>query len=250
MSVYIVAEAGSNHDGDFRQAQQLVRDARRVGADAVKFQCLPNLPHEWLPELKDLANGFGLDLFATPFDVDAVYRLADLGVPYLKIASAEIINLDLLRAAAETHIPLLISTGMATMEEIDQALSASHGYATGATLLQCTSKYPTPLGQVNLLAMAEMHDAFDLPVGLSDHSESIVVPAAAVALGATVIEKHFTLDQDLEGPDHHFALEPIEFGLMCSGIREVDRALGDGLKNGPVDGEMVEIRGRQLSWQT
>jgi len=247
---YVIAEIGSNHDGDFAQAQRLIREAWSAGANAVKFQCLPSLPMEWMPLLKVCADSFFLECFATPFDISAVNYLANLGVPYIKIASAEILNLDLIRAAAATEIPLLISTGMASLAEIDEALIAAHGFATGATLLQCTSEYPARADHVNLRVLQTLRDKFGLPVGLSDHSESTAIPAAAVALGATVIEKHITLDHTAAGPDHKFALEPREFGLMVDGIRAVEQALGDGRKEGPVDGEMVEIRGRRLTWLT
>ena len=246
---YVIAEIGSNHDGKFEQACDLISLAARSDADAVKFQCLPNLPQKWLPKLQMVAVEFGVDLLATPFDVDAVRVLAILGVPYIKIASPEIVNLDLIETAASTDIPLLISTGMASILEIQRALDAV-GATNDVTLLQCTTRYPTPLEQIHLRAMTGMRDMFGVPVGLSDHSMSTVIPAAAAALGATMIEKHITLDPRLEGPDHHFALGPTTFPAMVAGIREVERAMGDGIKSGPRDGEAIEARGRRLQWQT
>lgn len=254
MTTYVIAEIGSNHDGDYHQATDLIDEAHDAGANAAKFQCLPSLPSEWLPDLMEYGRELGIDVFATPFDVDAVHRLAELDVPYLKIASVEMVREDLIAAAAETEIPLLISTGMADIDEIRETLNCidrNSRYRTNdITLLQCTTRYPTPVSQVNLLAMTELHEEFEIPVGLSDHSTSIIVPAAAVALGATVVEKHITLNRTLRGPDHPFALEPHEFQQMVEGIREVEQALGDGRKDGPVPGEMLELRGRRLQWTT
>lgn len=247
---YVIAEIGSNHDGSLYQAIDLISDAKDAGADAVKFQCLPSLPRDWLPDLKPWTDEIGIDLFATPFDVEAVYYLAELGVPYLKIASVEIIRLDLIEAAAETGIPLLISTGMATLDEIKDAVITAGAPERNVTLLQCTTQYPTPPKNVHLRAMVSINRAFGLPVGLSDHSTSTTIPAAAVALGASVIEKHITLDRTSKGPDHPFALEPGEFAAMVRGIREVEEAMGDSAKAGPHIGEMVELRDRRLQWQT
>lgn len=246
-----VAELGSNHDGLFGRAKLLMRKAADAGASAIKFQCLPNLPREWLPDLKDYAGELGVELFATPFDVDAVHALAELGVPFIKIASVEATRKDLLEAAAETGIPIMLSTGMLTMTQIGEALDVIG--LRGTTLLQCTVSYPTPADQANLRAIVGLREAFafdECRVGFSDHTMSTVIPAAAVALGAVVVEKHLTLDRRLEGPDHPFALEPDEFKRMVANVREVELALGDGVKDGPRDGEMIELRGRRLQWQT
>lgn len=247
-SCYVVAEIGSNHDGDIDQAFALINEAARAGANAVKFQCLPNLPREWWPALKDFAGGVGVACFATAFDVDAVHDLAHLQVPFIKIASVEIADRELFRTAAKTGIPLIVSTGMASWNEIDWVARP------GVTLLQCTTLYPTPPAQVNLRAMVEMREHYGLPTGLSDHTAGIVVPIAAAALGASMIEKHITLEpercKDLQGPDHVFALWPSAFRAMVDGIREVEQAMGDCEKNGPVDGEPFELRGRRLRWQT
>lgn len=247
MSTYIVAEIGSNHDGLLSQAIHTIGQAVVAGASAVKFQCLPNLPHRWMHTLKACAKDKGLDFFATPFDLEAVGYLAQLGVPYIKIASIEMVDRELFDAAYDTGIPLIVSTGMATWEEIsDVAL-------LGVTLLQCTVRYPTPPSEVNLRAMVQMQKNFGARVGLSDHTTSTTIPAAAVALGATVIEKHFTLEphccKDWTGSDHAFALQPAEFRAMVDGIREVEQALGDGEK-GPREGDPLEARGRRLQWQT
>lgn len=244
---YVTAELGSNHDGKYLQALALIDAAAGAGANAVKLQCLPPLDPAWLPKLKAFAAGLNMGLYATPFDPDAVRELADLGVPYIKIASAEIVNHELIEAAAETGIPLILSTGMATFTEIGRALEVAN--AGLVALLQCTTRYPAPAEQVNLHALETMRDQFDVPVGLSDHTTSTTVPAAAVALGASFIEKHITLDCRLDGPDHPYALEPNEFKTMVDNIREVEVALGDGAKAGPVDGELFEARGRRLRWR-
>lgn len=253
MSAKIVAEAGSNHDGSLDQAHRLIDEAANAGADAVKFQCLPDFPREWMPQLMEYAKTHGLDCFATPFDVDAVRELADLGVPYIKIASAEIVRDDLIATAALTGIPLILSTGMASADELEDVRGTIWD-VSDVTILQCTVRYPTPPDAVNLRAMVGMGRYFDRPVGLSDHTQSIVIPAAAIALGATMIEKHLTLEPERcrnpKGPDHPFALWPAAFRTMVDGIREVEAAMGDGRKDGPRDGEMVEARGRRLQWAT
>jgi N,N'-diacetyllegionaminate synthase len=247
--VYIIAEAGSNHDGALIQALDLIEDASYAGCDAVKFQCIPPFQRHWWPELDARAERVGIDLLATPFDVDAVEFLANVGVPLLKIASPEIVNLPLVEAAANTGKPLLLSTGMADLGEISQALKARDLDLAeqDVALLHCTTRYPTPPAQINLRAMETLRFVFGFPVGLSDHSEGIAIPIAAAALGARIIEKHFTLDKTLEGPDHHYALEPEELRQMVEGVRQVEQALGTREK-GPQEGELVEARGRSLTW--
>ncbi len=244
MSCYIIAEAGSNHDGDYGQACELIAIAAETGADAVKFQCIPPLKREWMPDLKWTAETFDIDFLATPFDLDAVSYLDNLDVPAIKIAAPELVYLELIEAAANTGRPLIISTGMATEDEIGIAL----GYCDKVTLLQCTTRYPTPASQINLRAIEEMSIRFQVPCGLSDHSLGIAIPIGAAARGANIIEKHFTISRDLKGPDHPFAIEPHELNKMVQGIREVEKALGDGRKDGPVEGELTENRGRRLSW--
>jgi sialic acid synthase SpsE len=249
---YIIAEAGSNHDGDYRQATKLIDIAAGAGADAVKFQCIPPLERDWMPELQNHASESGIDFLATPFDIDAVAELDALGVPAIKIAAPELVNLQLIQAAAETGRPLILSTGMATMDEVHraviEAVTAGRFTDDDLTLLQCTTRYPTPSHQVNLRAMQTMRERFGVNVGLSDHTLGIAIPIAAAALDASVIEKHFTISRDLEGPDHPFAVEPDELKAMVQGIRDVEKALGDGVKDGPLEGELVENRGRRLTW--
>jgi sialic acid synthase SpsE len=261
---YVIAEAGANHNRDLGIARELIDVAAEAGADAVKFQTYSGerlystktprfehfaplgerdasdlleqiaLPREWQAELRDHAGERGIDFFSTPFDEQAVAELDALDVPAMKIASFEIVDPKLIAAAAGTGRPLLVSTGMATLGEVEEALrwaAEAGGRAVG--LMQCTSVYPAPPERANLRAMATMGIAFGVPVGLSDHTTGIAVPIAAAALGAAFVEKHFTLDRTMEGPDHAFALEPGELREMVAGIREAQAALGDGRKRGP-----------------
>ena len=269
---YVIAEAGANHNRDFGIATGLVDAAVEAGADAVKFQTYSgsgiysrntpeisslkavsdkpaaefmeeiSLPREWQPRLADYARERGIDFFSTPFDHDAVAELDAIGVPAMKIASFEIGDLPLIRRAAATGRPLLISTGMATLGEIEEALAAaSEAGSERVALLQCTSMYPAPARLINLRAMATLTQAVRVPVGFSDHTTGTAVPIAAAALGAAVIEKHFTLDRALPGPDHAFAVTPEELSAMVQGVREVEAALGDGLKHGPSPEERDDL---------
>jgi sialic acid synthase SpsE len=269
---YVIAEAGANHNRDWDTARRLIDVAADAGADAVKFQTYTghglyskktprfkylapltdksptellediSLPREWQPELDAYARERGLHFFSTPFDADAVGELAALDVPVLKIASFEIVDVELIRAAAATGRPLIISTGMAVLGEIEDALAAAtEGGAPAAGLMQCTSVYPAPAERINLRAMGTMERAFRVPVGLSDHSLGIAIPIAAAALGAAFVEKHFTLDRTMSGPDHPFAVEPGELREMVAGIRAAQAALGDGRKDGPSEEEREEM---------
>jgi sialic acid synthase SpsE len=269
---YLIAEAGANHNRDLGVARELIDVAAEAGADAVNFQTYSgsqiysrktptfkylaaiddrspgelleaiSLPREWQPELSEHAAGRGIQFLSTPFDTDAVRELDELDVPVLKIASFEIVDLPLIRSAAATGRPLIISTGMAVMGEIEDALgAASEAGAPAVGLMQCTSVYPAPPERANLRAMETMRRAFGVPVGLSDHTTGIAVPIAAGALGAAFVEKHFTLDRTMPGPDHPFALEPDELKAMVAGIREAQQALGDGRKAGPSPEESEEM---------
>jgi sialic acid synthase SpsE len=269
---YVIAEAGANHNRDLATAKRLIDVAAEAGADAVKFQTYSgrglystktpkfkylapitdrapsellediSLPREWQAGLDDYARERGIHFFSTPFDFAAVRELDALDVPVLKIASFEIVDLGLIKAAAATGRPLLISTGMAVMGEIEDALAAAlDGGAPAVGLMQCTSVYPAPAERINLRAMATMAGVFGVPVGLSDHSLGTAVPIAAAALGAAFIEKHFTLDRSMTGPDHPFAVEPGELRDMVSGIRAAEAALGDGRKDGPSPEEREEM---------
>jgi sialic acid synthase SpsE len=269
---YVIAEAGANHNRDLEIAHRLIDVAADAGADAVKFQTYSgdrmysrktpkfkylepitdkppaellediSLPREWQGELAAYARERGIDFFSTPFDFDAVRELDELDVPVLKIASFELVDLPLIRRAAATGRPLLLSTGMAVLGEIEEALiAASEAGAPAVGLMQCTSVYPAPAERINLAAMDTMRRAFGVPVGLSDHSTGVAIPIAAGALGAAFIEKHFTLDRGMVGPDHPFAIEPDELTQMVAGIRDAQAALGNGRKDGPSPEESEEM---------
>jgi pseudaminic acid synthase len=257
---YIIAEISANHNQDFDQAVQLVRAAREAGADAIKLQTYTpdtitidcsneyfyigkgtlwegkNLyrlyreaytPWEWQPKLKAIANDLGLDLFSTPFDFTAVDFLEEMGVPAFKIASFELVDLPLIRRVAQTGKPMIMSTGMATLAEIDESVrTAREAGAMQIALLKCNSAYPAPVEDMNLRTIPHLAAAFDLPVGLSDHTLDVAVPVTAVALGACIIEKHFTLSRKVPGPDSAFSLEPDEFKAMVDAVRITEQALG------------------------
>lgn len=262
--VFVIAEAGVNHNGDVALALQLCEAARDAGADAVKFQTfkaqdlvLPGAPtagyqaqqtgeQDQFAMLQRLelsgsahlaikvhCDKVGIEFFSTPFSVAAVNQLLALGVRRLKLSSGELTHRSLVERAAASGLPLLLSTGMATMAEIREALrwvAAARGGLQGVTVLHCTSAYPAPDSSLNLRAMVSMGRDLGVAVGYSDHSLGIEAPLAAVALGAAVIEKHLTLDRALPGPDHSASLEPGEFAAMTAGIRRVSAMLGDGVK--------------------
>ena len=259
--VYIVAELSANHHQDFEQAIRLVEAAKEAGADAIKLQTytpdtitiqsnrpefrigggtiwdgrsLYDLygeaftPWEWHPKLKRAANDLGLELFSSPFDETAVAFLEHMGVPAYKVASFELVDLPLIRLMARTGKPLIISTGMATPEEITEALDAARqAGAKEIALLKCTSEYPSPAEEMNLRAIPELAARFALPTGLSDHTMGIAASVAAVALGACIVEKHFTLSRATPGPDSAFSLEPNEFKAMVEAVRTTEKALGE-----------------------
>jgi N-acetylneuraminate synthase len=286
--VYIIAEAGVNHNGQRDLAFALVDAAAEAGADAVKFQTFDagklasknapkagyqkqstdaaetqlamlkklELPRTWHQELQAHARHKGVEFLSTAFDTDSLAFLAALDIPLFKIPSGELTNGPLLWQFARTRKALIVSTGMATLSEVEQGLAiVAHALNAQAepasmdevwrgwsradyrrslcghvTLLHCTSQYPTPFNEVNLRAMDTLASAFGLEVGYSDHTEGILIPVAAVARGARVIEKHFTLDRALPGPDHKASLEPVELKQMVSDIRALQAALGDGSK--------------------
>ena len=257
--VFIIAEMSSNHHHSYHEAVSLIRAAKYAGADAIKIQTytpdtittksdrpefkissgtiwdgwtLYDLyqeaftPWEWQPKLKRVADEIGIELFSSPFDETAVDFLEEIGVARYKIASYEIVDLSLIRYAASKGKPMIISTGMADMQEIRDAVIASN-YQT--TLLKCTSAYPSLPKDMNLRTIPDMIGQFGVPVGLSDHTIDINIPAVAVALGACVIEKHFTLDRSKGGPDSSFSMEPDEFKAMVESIRIAEQALGEVL---------------------
>ena len=262
----IIAEAGVNHNGDMEMARELVRRAAEAGADLVKFQTFnagkiisrkaakagyqiaatgdDETQYEMVKRLelslddhhmlKAECEKHGIGFFSTAFDPESLRLLLDLGLDRIKVPSGELTNLPLLRHFAATGLPVILSTGMATLEEIGGAIAVFEQAGvlrSGIAVLHCNTEYPTPYEDVNLRAMQQIAATYGLAVGYSDHTLGIEIPIAAVALGATVIEKHFTLDRTLEGPDHRASLEPDELAKMCAGIRNVESALsGDGTK--------------------
>lgn len=286
--VYVIAEAGVNHNGQRDLAFALVDAAADAGADAVKFQTFEasklasksapkaayqkqstdaaesqlamlkklELPREWHHDLQSHARSQGIEFLSTAFDTDSLTFLVELGMPLFKIPSGELTNGPLLWQFARTGKPLVLSTGMATLAEVEQGLAiVAHALSAESeprsidevwrgwsrpdwrqrlhqhvTLLHCTSQYPTPFQEVNLRAMDTLASSFGLEVGYSDHTEGILIPIAAVARGARVIEKHFTVDRTLPGPDHPASLEPAELKQMVQQIRALQAAMGDGSK--------------------
>jgi len=267
--VFVIAEAGVNHDGKLSRALELVDAARRAGAAAVKFQTFRadklvtrdapqaeyqargerhrSTQHEMLQrlELSDddhqvlvrRCEELGVLFLSSPFDENSADLLEELGVPAFKIGSVELTNEPLLQHVARKGRPMLVSTGMADIEEVRAAVDAIRAAGNSdLLLLHCVSLYPAPLEDVNLRAMQTLRDEFDVPVGYSDHTEGNEAAMAAVALGACVLERHFTLDRDLPGPDHRMSIEPDELTTLVRTIRNVEAALGTGRKVA-VDGE-------------
>ena len=265
MKTFIIAEAGVNHNGDMAMARQLIDVAADAGADLVKFQTFSadrlvtadakkagyqmqttdagESQHAMLRKLeltRDMhvtlmahCQARGIQFFSSGFDRESVDFLAQLGLDRFKIPSGEITNLPYLRHVGHHGKPVILSTGMATLDEIGAALAVLEQAGTPRnrfTVLHCTTEYPTPMTDVNLRAMLTIRDTFDVAVGYSDHTTGIEVAIGAVALGATVIEKHFTLDRNLPGPDHKASLEPAELKAMVTAIRNIEIALGDGIK--------------------
>jgi N,N'-diacetyllegionaminate synthase len=273
MAVKIIAEAGVNHNGDFGLAKKMVEAAHEAGADIIKFQTfVPEklvskyaqkaeyqkettgaaenqlamikrlmLTDKEFVKLKEYCGEIGIEFLSTPFDIASIDFLNELGCDFWKIPSGEITNLPYLEKIAATHKPIIMSTGMCTMEEIHAAVDALNAGGAGEiTLLHCTTEYPAPFEDVNLNAMDTLRKEFGLNVGYSDHTKGICVPIAAVAKGAVVIEKHFTLDRNMEGPDHKASLEPDELKEMVESIRRVEAALGTGVKE-PAPSEIKNI---------
>jgi pseudaminic acid synthase len=275
---YLIAEMSANHGQSFEQAAEIVRAAKDAGADAIKLQTytpdtitidcqgetfqtakgslwegrtLYDLygeaytPWDWQPKLKKLADGLGLACFSTPFDFTAVDFLEEMDLPAYKIASPELVDLPLIRKVAATKKPVIMSTGMATCEEIEEAMQAfCQAGGTELALLKCTSAYPSPPESMNLRTIPDMAKRFRVPVGLSDHTLGIAVPVAAVSLGACIIEKHLTLSRSTPGPDSAFSLEPHEFKQMVDAIRVAEKALGQ-VKYGLTEAEQLSQRSRR-----
>lgn len=262
----ILAEAGVNHNGSMTLAQQMVDAAKNAGVDYIKFQTFKasnlvnisaeqaeyqkhnlgkvesqlemlsrlELSFDSFTDINNYCKNLGVKFLSTPFDFESIGFLASLGMDYMKIPSGEITNLPYLRNIAKTGLPVIMSTGMCTLGDIEDALDVLYngGLSTdNITLLHCNTEYPTPMVDVNLKAMETLRSAFGTKIGYSDHTQGIEVPIAAVALGATVIEKHFTLDKTLPGPDHIASLNPVELKAMVEAIRNIERALGASKKH-------------------
>lgn len=260
----IIAEAGVNHNGRLDLALKLCDSAKEAGADVVKFQTWKTekiittkvsqadyqtkntgieesqfdmlkkleLSYEDMKKVKQHCDEIGIVFASTSDEEESLNFLIDeCHIPFIKIGSGDIMNIKYLRYMGAKKMPVLLSTGMSTLSDVDLSINAlREGGAEDITLLHCTTNYPCPYDEVNLRAMLTLRDAFHLPVGYSDHTEGTEVSVAAVALGAKVIEKHFTLDKNMEGPDHKASTEPAEFKKMVDEIRAVERALGDGVK--------------------
>ncbi len=255
---YVIAEMSANHMQDYARAERLVHAAKASGADAIKLQTYTantitldvatepflledglwmgqtlhqlyasaEMPWEWQPRLKAVADDIGIHLFSSPFDASAVEFLEAMDVPAYKVASFEIVDIPLIRRMAETGKPMLISTGMATLEEIEEAVGAARAAgAQSIALLRCNSGYPAPAGEMHLASIPDLVKKFDVPVGLSDHSLGIEAPIAAVALGANLVEKHFHLG-DVAALDSAFSLDPTQFAAMVRSIRTVEQMIG------------------------
>ncbi|OZI68287.1 N-acetylneuraminate synthase [Bordetella genomosp. 1] len=279
MSTFIIAEAGVNHNGDSDLALRLVDIAADAGADAIKFQTFSadrlvlkgapkaeyqrkqtgagdqydmlkalELPEAAYEALVRRCEARGIEFMSTPFDAEAAEFLVRLGMKRIKVPSGEITNLPFLRTLARHGKPIILSTGMSTLEEVEAAVDTIRKERESArlggelrevvTVLHCTSNYPAAASDVNLRAMHTMRDALDLPIGYSDHTDGIEISIAAVALGARVVEKHFTISRDMAGPDHKASLEPAELQALVRGIRSVEQAQGDGVK-APAEKELA-----------
>ncbi|MBF8984169.1 N-acetylneuraminate synthase [Lutibacter sp. B2] len=272
-SVFIIAEAGVNHNGNINLAYQLIDKAIEAGADAIKFQTFKSnkviskfaekaeyqkvntrnvesqlemvrkleLPFEDFENLKKYCNRKNIIFLSTPFDIDSIKFLNKIGLEVFKIPSGEITNLPYLNEIGKLKKKVILSTGMSTLGEIEVALNILRENGTKEiTILHCNTEYPTPMQDVNLRAMQTIKEAFKVEVGYSDHTLGIEVPIAAVAMGASIIEKHFTLDKEMEGPDHSASLELHELKEMVKAIRNIEKALGNGIKK-PSESELKNI---------
>ncbi|RRD93863.1 N-acetylneuraminate synthase [Clostridiales bacterium COT073_COT-073] len=260
--VFIIAEAGVNHNGDIRLAKELIDKARESGADAVKFQTFISeddvagdtakaeyqqsentgesqlqmlkrleLGYEDFRELKAYCQKVGILFLSSPFEEKSIAFLESINMPIFKVASSEVTNYPFLRAIGKLKKPVILSTGMSDLGEVEAAIRVLEEYGSGPiSLLHCNTEYPTPAEDVNLRAMLTLGQAFAKEVGYSDHTVGIEIAIAAVAMGAKIIEKHFTLDKDLPGPDHQASLNPVELKAMVEAIRRVEKALGSGVK--------------------
>lgn len=243
---FIIAEAGINHNGNLSFALKMVEEAKKNGADAIKFQTYAtekrvkkdNPVYSILKEcelsqneqlkIKEYADEIGIIFFSTPFDEESVDFLKNLKVPLIKIASFDIVNKKLLNRAASSGIPLIVSRGMANQKEIDEAIKIFNDHGADYAILHCVSAYPTPKEAVNLKVIHSLKNLYSCPIGFSDHTLDLDASIYAVAAGASIIEKHFTLDRNMDGPDHKMSVNPTELKEMCRKIRELEIMMGSG----------------------
>ncbi len=270
MGITIIAEAGVNHNGDPALVMRMIDVAKACGCDFIKFQTFRTealvtrqaekaayqkqntgnadtqfemlrkleLPHEVFREARDYCKKVGIGFLSTPFDEESAFDLDALGMEMFKLSSGDITNKPLLQTIASLHKPMILSTGMCTLEEVRDAVSWVEACGERRiTLLHCTSNYPTPYSDVNMRAMLTLRETFSYPVGYSDHTQGITIPIMAASMGATMIEKHFTLDKQMPGPDHKASLDPTELKAMTEAIRIVEAAMGNGTK-APTTGEL------------
>ena len=257
---YIIAEIGSNHNGNFDLAMELIERAKDAGVNAVKFQTFKAKNHysklspeismynepiydiierleidrSWHVKLSEKCQELGIDFLDSPCDYEAIDLALSVDMPLMKVASFDMVDLDLIERIAKTNKAVMFSTGMANLSEIQNAVNACRNLDNDdIIILQCTSLYPAPSNLANLRTINTLESTFNCITGYSDHTEGDVIPCAAVAMGAKVIEKHYTLDRTLDGPDHKFAIEPADLKIMIDKIREIELAMGDGIKNGP-----------------
>ena len=246
---FFIAEAGLNHNGDIKLAKKLIDEAKSSGASAVKFQTYQTeefvrksnkyfdlfkqaqLTYDEFGELSDYSKSQGITFFSAPFDIESADFLKKIGVPCFKIASSDLINIPLISHVAKMNLPMIISTGLATMNEVEQAVNCClYEGNSKIALLHCIAHYPTIPEEANLDAIATMKEHFSCPVGYSDNGESTLVDLTAVSLGANLIEKHFTLDKKMEGPDHSFSIDPNGLKVLMKQIRTIEEIKGDGEK--------------------
>ena len=255
---YFIAEAGLNHNGDMNTAKQLIETAKDCGANAIKFQTFKTeeflskssqyfdlfkdveLTYEEFGELFDYAKNIDISFFSSPFDITSADALNDLNVPCFKIASSDLTNFPLLEHISKFNTPMIISTGLATMNEIIETIEICKQNNNQLIILHCIANYPTQPDETNLDAILTMKQKFPFPIGYSDNGDSTLVDLVAVSLGATVIEKHFTLDKNSKGPDHSFSIEPNELKKLISQIRQIKQIKGNGIKS-PQESEVPNI---------
>lgn len=279
-SVFIISEAGVNHNGDINIAKKLIDKAKWAGVDAIKFQTFKSeklvtnyaqmadyqkhnigntysqfemlkkleLSFENFTELKKYCDEKGLMFLSTPFDFESADFLQKLGIAAFKISSGDLTNIPLLEHISSFKKPIILSSGMSNLGEIEEAIcAAKFAYNNEVAVLHCTSNYPAEYNTVNLNAMSTIKNAFNLTVGYSDHTKGITIPVAAAALGAKIIEKHFTLDKNMEGPDHKASLEPEELKDMVQSIRKVEEAFGDGIKrHDPCETDTMKVARKSI----